>query len=160
MCTLFNWTNFCFLSIKEMCFLFYLSFFFKKREICVWSSEMEISRIAFDSRRVVPLRTESSDRVGLWSATRGRVQSVKYIFKKNFFATYDASDRRSYTLLSYFARAAFNYPALYATVLYGEVLASFTNYVFVFFHDFELFDQLPPFPLRRTKHRYIPLYAL
>lgn len=70
----------------------------------------------------------------------GAELSVKYIFKKNFFATYDASDRRSYTLLSYFARAAFNYPALYATVLYGEVLASFTNYVFVFFHDFELFD--------------------
>lgn len=159
MYTLFNWTNFCFLSTKEMLSFLSLLFFLKKEKFVFdhqkW--KLAVSR----STLVESFHCEQSPVIELgYGQPLGAELSVKYIFKKNFFATYDASDRRSYTLLSYFARAAFNYPALYATVLYGEVLASFTNYVFVFFHDFELFDQPPPFPLRRTKHRYIPLYAL
>lgn len=147
---------FAFSLLKRCAFFFISPFFLKKFVFDHQKWKLAVSR----STLVESFHCEQSPVIELgYGQPLGAELSVKYIFKKNFFATYDPSDRRSYTLLSYFARAAFNYPALYATVLYGEVLASFTNYVFVFFHDFELFDQPPPFPLRRTKHRYIPLYA-
>lgn len=93
----------------------------------------------------------------------GAELSVKYIFKKIFFATYDASDRRSYTLLSYFARVAFNYPALYAVLLYGEALASFTNYVFVshIFPRFRPTTTISLFAVRNTVvYRYMRIFEL
>lgn len=134
-----------------MCFLFYLSFFLN--EICVWSTEMEISR----STLVESFHCEPSPVIELaYGQPLGAELSVKYIFKKNFFATYDASDRRSYILLSYFARAAFNYPALYAMPLYGEVLPSFTNYVS------RIFPRFPAFRLNHHLSLFIvnetPLY--
>lgn len=105
------------LSTKGMCF-----FPLFLNEICVWSTEMEISRIVFDSRRVVPLRAESTVVELGYGQPLGAELSVKYIFIKKFFR--DASDHRSYTLLSYFARAAFNRPALHAVILHGKVSAS------------------------------------
>lgn len=113
---------------------------------------MEISRIVFDPRRVVPLRAESTVVELGYGQPLGAELSVKYIFIKKFFR--DASDHRSYTLLSYFARAAFNRPALHAVILHGKVSASRATFShLIFFHDSRAFRPTHrPFSPRRTKH--------
>lgn len=127
------------LSTKGMCFP--LPPFFLN-EICVWSTEMEISRIVFDSRRVVPLRAESTVvELGYGQPLGAELSSVKYIFKKNFFTTLQI------IVVILYCRIL-HAPRLTAVILHGEVSASFAFSHLIFFHDSRAFR---PFSPRRMK---------